>query len=280
MWNGLTEFDRLSQFLPRSGDWPHTVLVEHDGEEALRFAREAAAALLCGKPGCTCGACRRVREGFHPDVQTLDRENRDIAVDDVRAMRRDAYVAPLESGRKVYIILHAQNMNGAAQNAALKLFEEPPAGVYFILLCDNAQALLQTVRSRCVTIGGAGNGEEQAADEESQALAAAFADAVASGSELALLEFCLKNEKLKRAQLDGFFAAVLEMLEKALRANAGADTPSDGGVRKLAGLPAALLVRLTEMVMRRRALNEGNVGPAHLMGTIPAELFAEKINLG
>ena len=252
------------------------MLVEHDGPEAMRFAREAAAALLCGKPGCACDTCRRVREGIHPDVQTLDRENRDITVDDIRAMRRDAYVAPLESERKVYVILHAQNMNGAAQNAALKLFEEPPEGVYFILLCASALSLLQTVRSRCVVIGGAGNGEEPAADAESQALAAAFADAVASGSELTLLEFCLKNEKLKRAQLDGFFAAVLEMLEEALRVNAGADTSADGTVQKLACLPTARLLRLTEMVMRRRALNEGNVGPAHLMGTIPAELFAEK----
>lgn len=264
------------QFLPKGGDWPHTVLIEHDSEDALRFAREATAVLLCGKSGCACDTCRRVREGIHPDVQTLDREDRDIVVDDVRAMRRDAYVAPLESGRKVYMILHAQNMNGAAQNAALKLFEEPPEGVYFILLCDNAQALLQTVRSRCVIVGGAGSGEESAADAESQTLAAAFAGAVASGNELALLEFCLKNEKLKRAQLDGFFAAVLEMLEGALRANAGTDTPVDDAVRQLSEQPAALLVRLTEMIMHRRTLNEGNVGPAHLMGTIPAELFAEK----
>ena len=264
-------------FLPRDGDWPHAVLVEHDSAAALRFAREAAAVIVCGKQNCTCDACRRIREGIHPDVQLLDREERDIVVDDVRALRRDAYVAPLEGERKVYIILHAQNMNGAAQNAALKLFEEPPEGVYFILLCDSVLSLLQTVRSRCVVIGGTAGGEEAPpVDGESYALAAEFAAAVTEERELSLLSFCYKYEKLKRAQLGGFFTAVLDLLEQALRAGAGASPPEDDCVRELARLPLARLVRLTRMIQRRAALNEGNVGPAHLLGTIPAEFFAEK----
>lgn len=276
----MTEYNRLKPFLPRDGDWPHTVLIESDSADALRFAREAAAALLCGKVGCTCDACRRVREGIHPDVQLIDREARDIAVDDVRLMRRDAVVAPLESERKVYIILHAQNMNGAAQNAALKLLEEPPPGVYFILLCDSPLSLLQTVRSRCVVIGGAGVDEGAPVDSECRALALEFAEAVAAQDELTLLEFCLKNEKWKRTQLDGFFTAVLVLLEQALRVSAGVETTEDASIEKLACLPPARLVRLAGMIMRRKEWNDGNVGPAHLLGTIPAELFAEKSNLG
>ena len=261
--------------MPQDGNWPHAVLIEQDDGEALRFAREAAAALLCGKNGCTCDTCRRIREGIHPDVQLLDREARDIAVDDVRALRRDAYVAPLEAGRKVYIILHAQNMNGAAQNAALKLFEEPPEGVYFILLCDNALSLLQTVRSRCVVIGGAAErAEEPQADAEIQTMAEAFSAAVSSENELTLLEFCLKHEKLGRAQLAAFFAAVLGMLEQAVRAAAGAAAAESPAVQKLAGLPLGRLVQLTNLIRRRAELTEGNVGSAHLLGTIPAEFFA------
>lgn len=262
----------MSQFLPgEGGDWPHAVLVEQDGADGVRFAREAAAILLCGRRDCACGVCRRVREGIHPDVQLLDRGERDIAVDDVRGLRRDAYVAPLESGRKVYIILHAQNMNGAAQNAALKLFEEPPEGVYFILLCDCAQALLQTVRSRCVILGGAADGgEEPDVDEEARALAREFAAVIAEGGELPLLAFCLEHEKLKRAQLAGFFAAVLDLLEPALRAVVE-KKPEHGG--ELARLPAERIARLIRMVQHRAALCESNVGTAHLLGTIPAELF-------
>jgi len=246
--------------------------MEQEDAEAVRFARDAAAALLCGKTGCNCETCRRVREGIHPDVQTLDREARDITVDDVRSLRRDAYVAPLEGTRKVYIILHAQNMNGAAQNAALKLFEEPPQGVYFILLCNNVQSLLQTVRSRCMILGGAAQDTDVAEDAEMTALAAQFASTAAKWDELALLEFCLQNEKLKRAQLSAFFAAVLMLLEQALRSAVGADH-AEGAAGELSRLPVAQLVRLTECIRQRAALNERNVGAAHLMGSIPAELF-------
>ncbi len=263
------------QHLPRDGKWPHTVLVESDGPDALRFAREAAAVLLCGTDGGG-ETGRRVREGFHPDVILLDREGRDIVVDDVRALRREAYVAPLEGERKVFLLQHAQNMNQAAQNAALKLLEEPPAGVYFILLCGNVPALLPTVRSRCVVVGGTGPGEDAPDDGESRALAEAFAEAAAAGDELTLLTFCMQNEKLKRAQLAGFFDALLRLLEEALRLSVGAGGTADEAARRLAALPLSRLARLTELIRRRRSLNEGNVGPAHLLGTIPAELFAEE----
>ena len=140
----------MAQFLPKGGNWPHAVLLESDGAEALSFAREAAARLLCPEGGenCRCSVCRRVREGIHPDVTVIDRGGKDIAVDDIRAMRQDAFVAPLEGNRKVYLILHAQDMNGAAQNAALKLLEEPPEGVYFLLGATSAFAVLPTVLSR------------------------------------------------------------------------------------------------------------------------------------
>ena len=267
------------RFLPEGRNWPHTVLIESDSPDALRFAREAAAVLLCGKAGCDCSGCRRVREGIHPDVQLLDRGDRDIAVDDVRALRRDAYVLPLEGEQKVYLILHAQNMNPAAQSAALKLLEEPPPGVWFILLCANVSALLQTVRSRCVVVGGTGSGETAEPDEdeeETRRLAEAFAGAAASGDELTLFAFCQENEKLKRGQLEHFFAAALEMTEQAMRAAAGAGTASGTGVAALARLPLGRLTRLAALLQRRRRYNDGNVGPAHLMGTIAAELFSEE----
>ena len=273
----MTEFDSLLQFLPKGRNWPHTVLIESDSADALRFAREAAAVLLCGPAGSPDTA-RRIREGIHPDVQLLDREDRDIVVDDIRALRRDAFVMPLEGDRKVYLLLHAQNMNPAAQNAALKLLEEPPEGVYFILLCGNVLSLLQTVRSRCVVVGGSGSGEAEEPDadaEETRRLAAAFAQAAASGSELTLFEFCRENEKLKRGQLEHFFAAALELTEAALRAAVGAGRPADPAAETLARLPLDRLMRLAALLQRRRTLNEGNVGPAHLLGTIPAELYQE-----
>ena len=266
----------MAQFLPKGGNWPHAVLLESDSAEALSFAREAAARLLCpeGQADCRCSVCRRVREGIHPDVTVIDRGGKDIAVDDIRAMRQDAFVAPLEGNRKVYLILHAQDLNGAAQNAALKLLEEPPAGVFFVLLADSAMHLLQTIRSRCVIFGAGEETGERAADEESAQLAASFAAAISTGSELSLLEFCLQHEKLKRAELAAFFDAVIELLHLAIRAAVAHEAPANEAVRALAAIPAAELLRLIEMFTRRRRMNEGNVGAAHLLCSIPAEFYA------
>lgn len=276
--NTSTESDNFLKYLPENGRWPHAVLLESGGEaeRALRFSRMAAAALICemGKPDCGCGVCRRILEGIHPDVSLLDREGRDITVDDIRALRRDAFVAPLESHVKVYIIAGAEKMNIAASNAALKILEEPPAGVYFILISESARSLLQTVRSRLTVLRLVSGSEVEASDEESIALAGEFISAFAKNDELLLLEFCMKNEKLKRAQLGAFFGAVLEILREALRVCAGAQNTENPDILEIAKFPMNKLIRITEIIYRRRELNNANVGAAHLMGTIPAEYFA------
>lgn len=100
-------------------------------------------------------------------------------MDQIRAVSADAVVLPNEAGRKVYIIEDADSMNIPAQNAALKLLEEPPAGVMFLLCVTNAGQLLPTVRSRCteLNLNGAAAGEAG----ESRALAAEFVKCAASG---------------------------------------------------------------------------------------------------
>ena len=67
-------------------------------------------------------------------------------------MREDAWVKPNEAPRKVYILCEAQYMTSWAQKALLKLLEEPPAGVLFLLTCDNRSKLLETVQSRVVAL--------------------------------------------------------------------------------------------------------------------------------
>lgn len=75
-----------------------------------------------------------------------------IVVDQIRAIRGEAYYAPNELSFKAFIIEDAHRMNEAAQNALLKLLEEPPAGVYFFLLCETGNKLLPTVSSRAQTL--------------------------------------------------------------------------------------------------------------------------------
>lgn len=250
-----------------------------DSEGLYSSALNIAAALLSGHIPDGCEVCRRVLEGIHPDVTVIDYEKGEIPIGAVRSIIHEAYILPLEAPRKVFIIRHCQNMNAAAQNAALKILEEPPERVCFLLLCENTAAMLQTVMSRCMLIrdDGSSNNEKQF-DEETISLASSFIHALGTGEELELYKFCLSCEKLKRAQLAVFLEAVLDKLRTALLTACGAGQlcETDEDVFSLASVSVKNLVKITEIIRDRMQRNDGNVGAAHLLGTIPAEYFAVK----
>ena len=118
------------------------------------LARLLSAALQCtgaDKPCLTCSACRKVMADTHPDCITItDPEHKNVAVKIVREARADMYVMPNEGQRKIYIF--PQEMGIEGQNALLKVLEEPPEYGVFILLSDNPEKLLPTVRSRCTEL--------------------------------------------------------------------------------------------------------------------------------
>lgn len=95
---------------------------------------------------------QKVLKDISPDVITvgLKGERKSIGVETVRSIKDDAYIKPSESNLKIYIVEDTHTMTTQAQNAFLKLLEEPPANVYFILLCENTANLLTTVKSRAV----------------------------------------------------------------------------------------------------------------------------------
>ena len=140
----------------RCGTLSHAYVIEGRRGCGKHLAAELiAAAVNCtGKgaeiPCCTCDACRRVLGRLSPDVVTVSREEdkATLGVDRIRALCADAPTAPSELDRKVYIIEEADLMTHQAQNALLLTLEEPPPFVTFLLLAENAQALLETVRSR------------------------------------------------------------------------------------------------------------------------------------
>ena len=128
------------------GRLPHTLLLEgEDGSGKMTFARMIAAALLCEhlQPECRpCGECRNCRlvmSDSHPDVTVVQSEQKANAfhVDQIRALRTDAYVRPNDGACKVYLLRNVHYMTEQAQNALLKIIEEPPAQVVFILTCNN-----------------------------------------------------------------------------------------------------------------------------------------------
>jgi len=121
------------------------------------LARLMTAALECeggGEMPCgTCRACRKVMAGTHPDVVLVDDpEKKQVPVECIRQARADAFIRPNEGRHKIFLIPRAQDMNASAQNALLKILEEPPSYGVFLLLAENPCALLPTVRSRCAEL--------------------------------------------------------------------------------------------------------------------------------
>lgn len=105
----------------------------------------ADAPLPCGE----CPACRRVLEGKCPDIRIIGKEGKaSIGVDAIRFLRSDVLIPPNDLDTKIYIIEDAESMTVQAQNALLLTLEEPPPYVLFLLLCNGADALLETIRSR------------------------------------------------------------------------------------------------------------------------------------
>lgn len=102
----------------------------------------------CGK----CQSCKQAQNGNQPDIIKVTHEKPNtISVDDIRTqVNNDIVIKPYSSKYKIYIIPEADLMSAQAQNALLKTIEEPPEYAVIMLLTENAEALLPTIRSRCV----------------------------------------------------------------------------------------------------------------------------------
>jgi DNA polymerase-3 subunit delta' len=157
-FEGLLGNERLKENLRVSvgrGRSAHFYLISGPaGSGKKTLAKLLTAALQCQseeKPCLTCPACRKVLNDTHPDcITVIDRDHKTVAVDIVRNARADMYVVPNEGQKKIYIFPQELRIEG--QNALLKILEEPPQYGVFILLTDNPEKLLPTVRSRCTEL--------------------------------------------------------------------------------------------------------------------------------
>jgi DNA polymerase III subunit delta' len=119
----------------------------------LHTAGVFAAALNCPAGGDgTCDICRRILRGVHPDVHLIVPEGDNLLVEDVRAVREEASRTHHEARTAVFILDEADRMTEAAANALLKVLEEPPPEVVFVLVARSAEALVGTVPSRARTL--------------------------------------------------------------------------------------------------------------------------------
>ena len=95
-----------------------------------------------------CDQCVAIREGTHLDVVEIDAASHG-GVDDARELREKAPTAPVQGREKVYIIDEAQRLSREAFDALLKVFEEPPPGVRFVLATTEPHKMPPTIVGRC-----------------------------------------------------------------------------------------------------------------------------------
>ena len=137
----------------------HAYILNGPDDSGKKMIAEAfAMALQCekhGTEGCMeCHSCKQAISKNQPDIIYVTHEKPNtISVDDIRRqVKDDVDIKPYASPYKIYIIDEAEKMNVQAQNALLKTIEEPPAYAVILLLTSNADSLLPTISSRCVTL--------------------------------------------------------------------------------------------------------------------------------
>ena len=291
--------DNLTQSLSR-GHISHFYLISGPrGSGRHTLARLLAAAILCQKedrPCLSCNPCRKVMEGNHPDFITVeDPEHKTTAVKIVRQYREDMFIRPNESEYKVY--LFPQELGTEGQNALLKILEEPPSYGVFILLTDNPEKILPTVRSRCTELKLQAIPEKllhrqlrqdfpEAPEEDLQAAISrsggflgpareilgegaeippqtvAFVKAFAARDGLGLTQALVPMEKWKRDQLVETLNSWLEIVESALSARTG-NRPVSALARELAASRGnAELMTATRHLKKCIEYALSNVSPA------------------
>lgn len=104
------------------------------------------------EPCGTCHVCKRVSSRNHPDVHWIEKDGQSIKNEQIDYLRKEFSYSSLESTRKIYIIEDAQAMTNQAANRLLNFLEEPLIETMAILLTDNIQGMIPTIRSRCQII--------------------------------------------------------------------------------------------------------------------------------
>lgn len=126
------------------------MIVSPDDDTVKDFFTLVGAAIFCNaKSACMeCPECRKVLDGNHPDLFTVNYAGEKIKVQEVKNMISSVSIKPL-SGVKAYFVHRADLMTPDAQNKLLKTLEEPPEGVTIFLGVANESGILDTVKSRC-----------------------------------------------------------------------------------------------------------------------------------
>ncbi len=266
------------------------------------LAKLLCAAILCQsseKPCLGCNSCRKVMESTHPDCITVeDPEHKNVAVKIVRDARADMYIMPNEGSRKIYVF--PQELGTEGQNALLKILEEPPPYGVFILLTDNPEKLLPTVRSRCTELSLLALPEEtlrqalqkEFPDADMQSISAAisrsggylgqaksllsegavtpqteiFVESFAQRNTAKLLEALVPMEKWKRDQAITEWQTWLQLLEGGLLCHNGQKATSPLARQLSASRSSYELMQAISTLQKVIEYAQGNVSIAAICG--------------
>ena len=252
--------------------FPHAVILEGSADSGKSVLAEilakAAVCLSTGEKPCGhCSGCIKAQAGSHPDIFMLDgdADPRIFPIDTIRKIRSDAYIQPNEAPNKVYVLSGVQTMTEVSQNALLKVFEEPPDHVLFILTVTSASVLLPTVRSRAQTFSLDGALAAGDVDLEYTAKLTAAIYALKEADLLFLTSGLIKDKVKLRAVL----AQLVLIFRDAAVFRAGG-TACLSGQREAAqalgaGLTRSNLLRLLDEVKKAQRALDQNANSALLV---------------
>ncbi len=124
-----------------------------DGLGKKTMAKIFSKKLLCknmNKSDCKCKSCMVFENETHPDFFNIKKDGNSIGVDKIRQMQSQIVVSPIYGAKKIFLINDAEKLTKEAQNALLKIMEEPPHYVVIMLVTNNSNMLLETIRSRAI----------------------------------------------------------------------------------------------------------------------------------
>lgn len=133
----------------------HAYLLCGQDEVLLNYlAKQFAKHVLCSGGGCgACPTCNKIEKGVHSDVLVYPKDiKKGLVVEDVSEIVEKAYVQPMESHKKIFILNNFDISTSQAQNKLLKTLEEPPVSSMFILTSTNPSNILNTIKSRSKTV--------------------------------------------------------------------------------------------------------------------------------
>lgn len=214
---------------------PHAVVFEGaDGEQLRQLCLVTAQGYLCscGHPlDGECHSCGVLSAyGAHPDLVVVEGSGASgaVSIASVRELHERAMIVPTDSDGTVFLLENCDAMLRPAQNAFLKLLEEPPRGVMFLMTCASRMNLLETVRSRvCIIPVKTVPAQNDEADDELAAFADDFAEALVRGSEgdallLTGRFYQIKDSAAARRELLGLLEELREIFRQAAIIGAGA----------------------------------------------------------